>query len=146
MSLRSGRKRIFQTASFEAGGLVMVVPAHALLSDISADSSALLVGSLAVIVTLWSPLFNTVFDRIDLALSGRTASDRPHRLRLVHAVLLELSALVLTVPVVMQLAGYGLREALFFDAALTVFYTVYASVFHLAYDRLRPVARAEGLS
>jgi uncharacterized membrane protein len=56
--------------------------------------------------------------------------------------MLELSALGVTVPVVMHLGGYGFRDALFFDMALTVFYTLYAYVFHLAYDRLRPVAIA----
>ncbi|MTE01095.1 PACE efflux transporter [Paracoccus sp. YIM 132242] len=139
MSLRSGRERMVQTATFETLGLAIVVPIHAQVSHTPADSSALLVATLAVIVTLWSPLFNTVFDRIDLAWSGRVASDRPHRLRLVHAALLELSALVVTVPVIMHLAGCGLRQALVFDLALTVFYTAFAYVFHLAYDRLRPV-------
>lgn len=139
MSLRSARERIFQTVTFELLGLAMVVPFHTLVSCTPADTSGRLVLTLAIIVTLWSPLFNTVFDRIDLALTGRVASDRPHRLRLVHAVLLELSALVATVPVVMHLAGYGFRQALVFDIALTVFYTCYAYVFHLVYDRLRPV-------
>lgn len=142
MSLRSGRERMVQTLSFEALGLAIVTPAHTLLSQTSAETSARVVIALAVIVTLWSPLFNMVFDRIDLALSGRVASDRPHRLRLLHAVLLELSALLVTLPMVMHLTGYSFREALFFDMALTVFYTGYAYVFYYAYDRLRPVARA----
>ena len=142
MSLRSRHERILQTVTFELLGLAIVVPTHALMSHTPADTSALLVVSLAVIAALWSTLFNTVSDWIDLALSGRVASDRPHWLRLVHAMLLELSALVVTVPVVMHLAGYGLWEALFFDMALTLFYTAYAYVFHLAYDRLRPVSCA----
>lgn len=142
MSLRSGRERILQTFTFETLGLAIVVPTHALLSQTPAETSALLVLSLAVIATLWSPLFNIVFDRIDLSVSGRVASDRPHRLRLLHAVLVELSALLVTLPMVMHLAGYGLWDALFFGMTLTVFYTVYAYVFYLAYDRLRPVARA----
>ncbi len=145
MSLRSRRERILQTVTFEVLGLAIVVPAHAMLSHTPADTSALLVVSLAMIVTLWSPLFNTVFDRIDLALSGRLASDRPHRLRVLHAVLLELSALLVTLPMVMHLAGYGFHEALFFDMALTVFYTAYAYGFHFAYDRLRPVARVASI-
>ncbi len=142
MSLRSGRERTLQTVTFELLGLTIVVPTHALMSHTPADTSALLVVSLAMIAALWSPLFNTVFDRIDLALSGRVASGRPHRLRLLHAVLLELSALLLTLPMVMHLAGYGFHEALFFDMALTLFYTAYAYVFHLAYDWLRPIACA----
>lgn len=146
MTLRSGRERVVQTVTFEGLGLAIVAPAHAALSRTPADMSFLLVLSLAAIVTLWSPLFNTVFDRVDLALSGRVASDRPHRLRLVHAVLLEVSALAVTVPVVMELAGYGLRDALLLDMALTVFYTVYAYVFHLAYDRLRPVRRPAAIA
>lgn len=142
MSLRSGRERIFQTLTFEALGLAIVTPAHTLLTQTRPETSAQVVIALAVIVTLWSPVFNTIFDRVDLALSGRVASDRSHRLRLVHAVLLELTALVVTLPLVMSLAGYGLREALVFNMALTFFYTVYAYVFYMAYDRLRPVTRA----
>ena len=145
MSLRSRRERILQTVTFELLGLAIVVPTHALMSRTPADTSALLVVSLAMIVTLWSPLFNTVFDRIDLALSGRVASDRPHSLRVLHAVLLELSALLVTLPMVMHLAVYDFHEALFFDMALTVFYTAYAYVFHFAYDRLRPVARVASI-
>ena len=51
----------------------------------------------------------------------------------------------MTLPLVMHLAGYGFWDALFFDTALTVFYTAYAYVFHLAYDLLRPVARVAGV-
>ncbi len=141
MSLRSGRERVLQTLSFEMLGMVIVVPVHAALSRTGAEQSVLLVALLAAIVTLWSPLFNMVFDRIDLAFSGRVSSDRPHRLRLVHAVLSELSVLVVTLPLVMRFAGYGIGEALVFNMSLTVFYTGYAYVFYLAYDRLRPVAR-----
>lgn len=140
MALRSGKERALQTVAFELLGLVIVVPAHTQVSETTASQSALVVAALAVTVGLWSPLFNTLFDWVDYALSGRVASDRPHRLRLLHAILLELTALLVTLPLVMHVAGYGIREALFFDISLTVFYTVYAYVFYLAYDRLRPVS------
>ena len=49
---------------------------------------------------------------------------------------------MVTLPILIFFGGFGLLEALIVDVALTIFYTVYAFVFHLGYDRLRPVLPA----
>jgi uncharacterized membrane protein len=90
---------------------------------------------------LWSPLHNAAFDRAELRLAGRVASDRPPRWRLAHAASHELTSTVFTAPIVMGTGGHGLGEALAVNLGLTLLYTGYAYAFHLGYDRLRPVGR-----
>lgn len=141
MSLRSFKERIVQTLAFEAGGLVLVTPVYALVFSTSVGGSALLMIAISVAVMIWSPVHNTVFDLVDLRLTGRMASDRPHGLRLAHALSHEASSLVLTLPVLMVLGEHSLSQALLLDLGLTAFYAVYAYGFNILYDRLRPVRR-----
>ncbi|MEZ5779454.1 MAG: PACE efflux transporter [Paracoccaceae bacterium] len=140
MALRSARERVLQTLCFEGGGLVLVVPAYALIMGRSGSESLLLMAMLSVIVMIWSPIHNTVFDLIDLHMTGRLASDRPHRLRLVHALSHEATAVIMTLPVLVWLGGHSFWGALAVDFTLTIAYSIYAYFFHLAYDRLRPVS------
>jgi uncharacterized membrane protein len=74
--------------------------------------------------------------------SGRVASDRPQKWRVVHAVSHEATTVVVTLPILVWLGGHGWGEALLLDLGLTVLYAVYAYGFHLVYDRLRPVRPA----
>ena len=101
--------------------------------------------ALATAVTLWAPLHNTVFDRVDLRLTGRLASDRPHRWRLVHALSLEVTVMAVTLPILLMLGGQSLRDALIVEAGLTALYAGYAYVFYLIYDRLLPVKAASAI-
>lgn len=142
MALRSARERLYQTLAYEAGGLLLATPFYALYTGHGAGEGLAVMAALSVAVMLLSPLHNTVFDWMDLRLSGRLASDRPHRWRMVHAASHETTALVATTPILVWLGGHGWIEALLLDLALTLFYGVYAYAFHLAYDRLRPMRRA----
>jgi uncharacterized membrane protein len=90
-------------------------------------------------VLVWSPIHNTLFDWADYRLSGRLASDRPQRWRVVHAISHEATTLVVTLPILMGLGGLTFWTALVVDMGLTFLYTAYAYVFHNLYDRLRPV-------
>lgn len=139
MCLRSPMERLLQTVSYEAGGLVLSVPLYLIYSGHGTGQGTALMLALSFAVMLWSPLHNTVFDWADLTLSGRVASDRPQRWRLVHAVSHEVSTMVVTVPILVWLGGHGLWQAFIVDLALTVLYSGYAYAFHLIYDRLRPV-------
>lgn len=140
--LRSARERLVQTLAFEAGGLLLVAPLYALATGSGAGESLLLVAVLAAVVMAWSALYNTVFDVVERHRTGRVASDRPERWRLVHAIGHEATALVVTWPVIVALTGMSWAGALVADIALTLVYTAYAYVFHRIYDRWRPVARA----
>ncbi len=139
MSLRSLRERVIQTVSYELGGILIATPLYALVFSASLDGSLAMMAMLSVAVMLWSPLHNTVFDVIDLRLTGRVASDRPHRLRILHAVSHEATSLIVTVPLLMVFGGHSLFEAVVVDFGLTALFAVYAYIFNILYDRLRPV-------
>lgn len=139
MGLRPLRERALQTLCFEIIGLALVVPVYSFATDRSSTDSMLLMVLLSLVILLWCPVHNTVFDVVELRLSNRKASDRPHWLRIAHAVSHETTAVFLTCPIVMLVGRMSLGEALAINIGLTVFYTAYAYTFHLIYDQLRPV-------
>ena len=122
----------------------MVTPVYVLMFGRTAGEGFTLLLALSVAVMVWSPCFNTLFDWVDLTLSGRVASDRPHRLRLVHAVLHEASSVIVSLPLILWIGGLSVSAALALDLGLTVFYSVYAYVFHVFYDQMRPVTQSAG--
>lgn len=140
--LRNGRERVLQTLCFEAGGLLLVAPLYALVAGADAADSFLLIAVLALVVMGWSAAFNTAFDLVEHRNTGRVASDRPARLRVLHAVLHEASAVVVTWPVIVALTDLSWGAALVADLGLTVVYAAYAYAFHRVYDAWRPVGGA----
>lgn len=139
MPLRSARERLYQTLAFEAGGLCIASPLYAAAFGETAHSSVVLVATLSIAVMIWSPVHNTLFDWLDCHCTGHVASDRPHGLRLAQAASLELTSLVATLPLVMQVSGHGFWTALSVDLGLTVVYVGYGYLFHIVYDAFRPV-------
>lgn len=139
MPLRSLRERAFQTLLYEAIGLVLIAPLCAALSGGPLLDSGMLLAVLAVIVMLWAAVYNTAFDMLEHRLSTRVASDRRRCWRIVHAILLETSACIATLPVTMAMTGMPIWEAFRLEFWLTVIYAAYAFFFHAVFDRLRPV-------
>lgn len=141
-AIRNARERLRQTLCFEAGGLLLVAPLFALLAGHGMRASFALIAVLTLLVMGWSALFNTAFDLVEHRLSGRLASERPQWLRVLHALLHEASAAVLTWPTIVAMTGLSWRAALAADIGLTLAYALYAYVFHLVYDACRPVPAA----
>ncbi len=139
MVLRSARERAIQTIAYEIGGLCLSVPLFLAFGDGTPGEAVVLMLTLSVAVVIWSPVHNTLFDWADWHLSGRLASDRPQRWRVVHAISHEATTLVVTVPILIWLGGLSLWAAVLVDLGLTALYAAYAYVFHLVYDRLRPM-------
>lgn len=139
MSLRSPRERAIQTIAYEVGGLCLSVPLVAAFGGGTAGEAFGLMLALSGAVLFWSPLHNTVFDWLEFRLTRRLTSDRPQGWRLVHAASLESTTVVVTLPNLIWLGGLTVPEALLADLGLTLLYAGYAYLFHLIYDRLRPV-------
>lgn len=137
--LRSARERVIQTLWFEGIGLLLVAPLYAAAAGAGLRESFAMVAVVSIVVMAWSAVYNTVFDRLEWRWTGRVASDRPHRLRSLHALLHELTAMVVSCPVIFAMTTLSWGEALLADLGLTAAYAAYAYVFHLGYDRLRPV-------
>lgn len=140
--LRTPRERVIQALWFEGLGLALVAPLYAAVAGAGVGESFAMVAAVSVVVMVWAMLFNTLFDRVERHNAGRTASERPHRLRCLHAVLLEGSAVVVSCPVIVALTPLTWGQALLADLGLTLAYAAYAYAFHLVFDRLRPVASA----
>lgn len=139
MALRSARERIIQTLSYEAGGLALAAPVYALVFGGSLTGSVLFTMVLSVVCMAWAGIHNTLFDLTEFRLCHRLASDRPQRWRVLHALSNDISSTLVTLPVIMWLGGYGFWAALGIDIGFTAFYAAYTYVFHIAFDRLRPV-------
>jgi uncharacterized membrane protein len=61
-----------------------------------------------------------------------------------HAVGLEATSALVTWPLIVAVTGLGWLEALVADFGLTLAYALYGYLFHLAFDRLRPVPQTAG--
>jgi uncharacterized membrane protein len=143
MAIRSFRERAFQTLLYEAGGIAVAAPLYNLIFGAGAAESVTLMLVLSVILLIWIPLFNWLFDLGEWRLTQRPASDRPHTMRALHAFGMEATSLVVTVPAIMIVGGHGFWEAVAVDIGLSVVYVIYAYVFHILYDRFRPVTRTD---
>jgi uncharacterized membrane protein len=141
MVVRTLRERAIQTLAFELGGVLVVTPLWMVATGETAADGVLLVGTLAVAVVIWSPIHNTVFDVAEWRLARRVASDRPPGWRVVHALSHEVTSLAVTLPLILWLTDLGLGAAILADLGLTAVYTAYAYVFHIIYDRVRPVSQ-----
>jgi uncharacterized membrane protein len=144
--LRSMRERVRQALTYEAGALFIATPLYALIFGASEMSSFIVIAAVALACLIWAPIHNALFDVADLRLTGRLASDRPHRLRFLHAASHEVTSIVVSTPVIMWSGGHGLWTALGIDLGLTLGYAGYAYVFYLGYDRLWPVGREASAS
>lgn len=133
------RERIIQSIAFELIGLFLVLPLFSIYTNSSQLTSFWILCLLSVSVMLWSAAHNTIFDLLEWQLFARVASDRTNRLRAVHAVSLELTSMLLTVPLLVCLLDMSWSEALVLDIAMTIIYIVYSYLFHRAFDFLRPV-------
>lgn len=137
--VRTLRERVVQTLWFEAIGLALVTPLWSAATGADAGASLLTLASLSVAVMLWTALFNTAFDHAEARRARRVASDRPLRWRIVHAVGLEASSVLVSLPLIVATTELSWLAALAADIGLTLAYAAYGYGFHLVYDHLRPV-------
>jgi uncharacterized membrane protein len=142
MALRTINERVVQAFLYEACGLLLATPAYALVFGTSSTDSAVVVMALAAAVLVWTPFYNLVFDWVEWRLTQRLASDRPALARVLHAGLLEVSVLVLTVPILVLLGGHSWTAALLIDFGLSFCYGLYSLAFYRIYDWLFPMKAA----
>lgn len=137
--LRDWWERAIQTLCYELGGLLVVGPIWKFATGASATESAFMLICLSAAVIVWMAAYNTVFDVVEYRVTGLVASVRPHRWRVFHAIGLEASSVIVTLPVIMFVTDLTWLEAIAAELGLTLAYSVYSYFFHLGFDRLRPV-------
>ncbi len=139
MTLRSPRERIIMLCAYEICALGLSVPFYALQADRGGSQALITMLAMMLAEMIWAMAHDYGFDRADFRLSGRVASARPRRWRVVHALSREGTTVVVTLPVLIFMGGHGFTEALLLDLQLTLLYAGYAFVFYVVYDRIRPV-------
>jgi uncharacterized membrane protein len=139
VTLRCIRERVVQALAYEIGGLLLATPIYSHFAKASATESFGLLLALSLVNICWCPIHNTTFDLFEFRLTGRLASDRPPSWRLVHAISHEASSTIVTLPIIIIIAGLGFWQALLADVGLTALYATYAYLFHFVFDLWRPV-------
>ncbi|SDY94174.1 PACE efflux transporter [Citreimonas salinaria] len=138
--MRSTADRIRQALSFEIIGLLVVTPLFAWLFDHPIGDMGMLVLLGATAATTWNYLFNLAFDHALRWRRGDVRKTLP--LRIVHAVLFEVTLLVILLPIFAWWLGLSLLAALVMELSFAGFYVAYAFVFTWAYDTLFPPQRS----
>jgi uncharacterized membrane protein len=103
--LRSARERAIQTLSYEAIGLLIILPCYAVVTGHAVADSVVLLVAVSIATMSWACLHNIAFDYVESRLTGRVASDRPQGLRLVHAASTEITSILVTTPVIVLAGG-----------------------------------------
>ncbi|WP_138471940.1 PACE efflux transporter [Poseidonocella sp. HB161398] len=130
--------RVRHAVTFELVALAIFTPGAALLLERPVTDTGLVGAVSATVATVWTFVFNLVFDRTLLRLRG--SADKTMAIRAGHAMIFEAGLAVLLVPVIAAILDIGLMEALAMDLGVVAFYLAYAFIFNLAYDWLFPAA------
>ncbi len=134
--MRSTADRIRQAVSFEIIGLAVVTPLFAWIFAHPLDEMGVLALIGATLATGWNYVFNLCFDHA--LMRWRGSPRKSLALRVAHAVLFELTLLVVLLPVFAWWLEISLWAALVMDMAFALFYMGYAFVFTWGYDSLFP--------
>ncbi|MDO6544042.1 PACE efflux transporter [Photobacterium sanguinicancri] len=126
-------ERLFHAITFEVIAVSLSIIGLAIFTDhnISHLSGTMIV--IATIAMIWNVIFNWIFDKF---VQGQKEK-RSLKIRIVHVLLFEAGLLFATVPVMAYILNVSILEALAMDIGVTIFITVYAFVFNLAYDHIR---------
>ena len=123
---------------FEIIGLAICAP----LASWILDKGLAQVGVLSIVLSLTAMMlnyvFNLVFD-ISLVWLGRPVNLRPVWMRVLHAMLFEVSLLILTVPVVAWWLDMTLWTAFITDIGFALFFLIYAFIYNWVYDVVFPM-------
>ena len=138
IELRTWRTRVVQSCAYEIGGIVLIAPIIAATTEHSLNEGALFVILLSLAFLVWSYVHNLVFDLAERSAGKGPASARSHRWRIFHAICLEVTSIVATLPIIMWLGGFSFWQAVTVDLALSAIYAGYAYLFHLGFDQLFP--------
>ena len=138
VKLRSLKDRIRYTVIFETILLTMLVPAGMIFYDRDILDIGLLGVVLVVKAMVLNIIYNWVFDRLE-ARTGRVASDRPHKLRIIHAIGFEVTLAITSIPIYTWWLKITVLEAILIDVVVTTFIVGYTYIFTLVYDVVFPI-------
>lgn len=135
--MRNTRDRIRHAIGFEAIGLLLFAPLASWAFGYDLHQMGLIGAVASLIATGWNYLYNLLFDKAMLRITGQVR--KAVLVRVLHAILFELGLLVVFLPSLAWYLDISLLDALIMDIAVAGFYMVYALVYNWLYDIVFPV-------
>ncbi|MCL1137792.1 PACE efflux transporter [Shewanella pneumatophori] len=126
-------ERVFHSVLFEVLAVTFSIIGLAIFTDHEVASLSGMMIIIATMAMTWNFIFNWLFDQV---VTG-DKEKRPFKIRVLHVSLFEIGLLFFTVPVIAYMLNIGIIEALIMDLGVTVFITIYAFMYNLAYDHAR---------
>jgi len=135
--MRTTRDRIRHAVGFEVVGLLIFAPLASWAFGYELHEMGVIGAVASLIATGWNYLYNLLFDKAMLRLTGQVR--KSVMVRVLHAILFELGLLVVFLPALAWYLNISLIDALIMDIAVAVFYMAYALVYNWLYDIVFPV-------
>lgn len=130
---RSVHERIFHSVTFEVIATAIMAPTAAFIMGTTITQMGALTIMFATVAMLCNLVFNYLFDLAQ----RRMGFTRTAKVRLLHAVLFEISLIGFLVPIAAWWLSIGLFEAFVLDIGFTLFFLPYAFIYNYSYDRIR---------
>lgn len=131
--MQGAPRKILQAILYEAGGVLFVAPALALIYGQGMGYSTLLSLLISAVAMAWNMLFNSLFEFWERRQPSR---QRTWQRRLLHSLGFEGGLTLMLTPVIAGWLGISLGLALVTNLGLFGFFFFYALVFQWAFDRV----------
>lgn len=142
--MRSTSDRIQLTMLFVVGMILVCSPMAATILGKDIIHIGMLTITISLIAMVLNCLYIFLFDLNSIRL-GLSQLYRPPRLRVLHAVLFELSLLLISLPIIVVWLDLSLWKAFITDIGFSLFAFVYGYQFNRSYDLLFPADEAQPL-
>ena len=130
---RSLHERFFHAITFEVIAIIISTPIFAFIMSTSISDMGVLSIMISLIAMLTNCLYNYVFDLAQ----RRMGFERTLKIRLLHAVLFEVSLIVVLVPIAAWWLDLSLLKAFMLDFCFTLFFLPYSFIYNYTYDHIR---------
>jgi len=135
--MRTTNDRIRHAILFEICGLMISAPILAWILNKPISHTGVLSISLSLSAMFWNYAYNWLFDHA-LVMLKRPVNERPVWMRAFHALMFEVTFMLLTLPGVAWWLDIALSKALVTNIGMSTFYMGYAFVFNWVYDVVFP--------
>jgi uncharacterized membrane protein len=127
------QRKIVYVVSFEIVAILLASTLLRVLSDSPVTTAGITAAVSSAIAMAWNYVYNLMFEAWE---ARQARKGRSLLRRAVHAIGFEAGLVTMLVPLFAWILGVSLLVAFLLNAAMIVFFLVYAFLFNLAFDRI----------
>lgn len=131
--MQGTKRKLVYVISFEVIAIVLASTLLRLFSDSPVATAGITAVASSTIAMAWNWVYNTLFEAWE---ARQSRKGRSLLRRAAHAIGFEAGLVTMLVPLFAWLLGVDLLTAVLLNAAMIVFFLVYAFVFNLLFDRM----------